>query len=172
MPLRSAPRRRAGQRSELRSRLLFLLPGQPALLLGGEPEVLLDGQLLVAGGALGPEHGALTRSLRLPPVLSPVHAAVLEPALGRRIRPALRPQSAAGPGQIDPSYSDVFSFQSGYQPTWRVQWDLADAGTTLASPISATQTTITVTTNIWIPAPTFYVYIGSEILQVTASRRH
>ncbi len=73
------------------------------------------------------------------------------------------------PDNVDPSYSDVFSFQSGYQPvTSRVWWDHADAGTTLASPISASQTTITVTNNIWVPSPAFYVYIGSEILKVTA----
>ena len=72
------------------------------------------------------------------------------------------------PDNIDPSYSDVFSFQSGYQPTWRVQWDLADASTTLASSISASQTTTTITNNIWVPSPAFYVYVGSEILLVTA----
>jgi hypothetical protein len=73
------------------------------------------------------------------------------------------------PDNVDPSYSDVFSFQSGYQPvTSRVWWDHADVATTLASPISASQTTITVTNNIWVPLPAFYVYIGSEILKVTA----
>jgi hypothetical protein len=71
------------------------------------------------------------------------------------------------PDEIDPSYSDVFSFLVGYQPTWRVQWDLADANTTLASSISASETTIKVTDNIWIPSPDFYVQIGSEILRVT-----
>jgi len=73
------------------------------------------------------------------------------------------------PDDIDPSYSDVFSFQSGYQPTGRVRWDLADASTTLASPISASasETTIKVTNNIWVPSPDFYVQIGSEILEVT-----
>ena len=77
------------------------------------------------------------------------------------------PNLQQSPDGIDPSYSDVFSFLSGYQPTWRVQWDHADAGTTLASSISATQTSITVTNNIWVPVPTFYVYIGSELLLVT-----
>ena len=72
------------------------------------------------------------------------------------------------PDTIDPSYSEVFSFQIGYQPTWRVTWDLADASTALASPISASQTTITVTNNIWVPSPAFYVFVGSEILLVTA----
>ena len=72
------------------------------------------------------------------------------------------------PDNVDPSYADVFSFQNGYQPTWRVQWDLADASTTLASSISASQTAITVTNNIWVPSPAFYVSIGSEILLVTA----
>jgi len=71
------------------------------------------------------------------------------------------------PDDIDPSYSDVFSFQGGYQPTWRVRWDLADANTTLASAISASETTIKVRDNIWVPSPDFYVHIGSEILQVT-----
>lgn len=72
------------------------------------------------------------------------------------------------PDIVDPSYAEVFSFQLGYQPTWRVTWDLADTSTALASPISASQTTITVTDNIWVPSPTFYVSIGSEILLVTA----
>jgi hypothetical protein len=73
------------------------------------------------------------------------------------------------PDTIDPGYSDVFSFQNGYQPTWRVQWDHASAATTLAENISSAQTTITVTNNIWIPSPAFYVNIGSELLQVTAA---
>jgi Tc toxin complex TcA C-terminal TcB-binding domain/Neuraminidase-like domain/Salmonella virulence plasmid 28.1kDa A protein len=72
------------------------------------------------------------------------------------------------PDTIDPSYSDVFSFQSGYQPTNRVQWDLADANTTLASDITTTSQTIEVTNNIAIPLPPFYVHIGSEILRVKA----
>ena len=59
------------------------------------------------------------------------------------------------PDIIDPSYPDVFSFQNGYQPTWRVQWDLADASTTLASSISVSQTAITVTNNIWVPLAGF-----------------
>ena len=74
------------------------------------------------------------------------------------------------PDIFDPSYADVFSFQTGYQPTWIVQWDLADASTTLASSISASQTTIAVTNNIWVPSPAFFVSIGSEILLVTAVR--
>ena len=78
------------------------------------------------------------------------------------------PDLQQAPDTIDPSYSDVFSFQTGYQPTWRVHWDLADASTTLASSISASQTSITVTDNIWVPSPAFYVSIGSEILLVTA----
>jgi hypothetical protein len=80
------------------------------------------------------------------------------------------PNLQQAPDSIDPSYSDVFSFQSGYQPTtWKVEWDLADASTTLASSISASEYTITVTNNIWVPPPPdFYVSIGSEILQVTA----
>jgi Tc toxin complex TcA C-terminal TcB-binding domain/ABC toxin N-terminal region/Neuraminidase-like domain/Salmonella virulence plasmid 28.1kDa A protein len=73
------------------------------------------------------------------------------------------------PDSVDPSYSDVFSFQSGYQPTpGRVQWDLADVSTTLASSIDTSQTTITVTNDIWVPLPVFYVYVGTEILLVTA----
>jgi hypothetical protein len=71
------------------------------------------------------------------------------------------------PDDVDPSYSDVFSFQQAYQPTSRVNWDHASASTTLAEAISATQTTLTVTNNIWVPSPAFYVSIGSEILQVT-----
>ena len=72
------------------------------------------------------------------------------------------------PDDVDPSYSDVFSFQNGYSPTARVQWDLADATTTLAgSSISASQTSISVARNIWVPSPAFYVNIGSETLLVT-----
>jgi len=73
------------------------------------------------------------------------------------------------PDDVDPNYSDVFSFQNGYQPTSDVQWDHASATTALASSISSSQTTITVTNNIWVPAPTFFVYIGSELMQVTAA---
>jgi hypothetical protein len=42
------------------------------------------------------------------------------------------------------------------------------ATTTLASAIAATQTTITVASDAGFPAPSFYVGIGAEILQVTA----
>ena len=50
--------------------------------------------------------------------------------------------------------------------------DLLAASTTLASPITATDTAITVAGDADFPAPNFYVYIGSEILQVTAIGRH
>ena len=47
--------------------------------------------------------------------------------------------------------------------------NLLSASTTLASPITtATQTSITVASDVGFPAPNFYVYIGSEILLVTA----
>jgi hypothetical protein len=78
------------------------------------------------------------------------------------------PDFQQAPDSVDPSYTDVFSFQNGYQPTSRVEWDLADAATTLAAGISSSQTEITVANNIWVPLPAFYVYIGSELLQVTA----
>ena len=81
------------------------------------------------------------------------------------------PNLQQAPDSIDPGSSDVFSFQNNYQPTaaTQVQWGLADVSTTLASPItSTTQTTITVTNNIWISSPAFYVTIGSETMQVTA----
>jgi hypothetical protein len=39
----------------------------------------------------------------------------------------------------------------------------------LAAAITSGQTLITVTTNIWVPSPAFYVSIGSEILHVTAA---
>ena len=78
------------------------------------------------------------------------------------------PNFQQAPDSVDPSYTDVFSFQNGYQPTSRVEWDLADAATTLAAAISSSQTEITVANNIWVPLPAFYVYIGSELLQVTA----
>ena len=72
------------------------------------------------------------------------------------------------PDDVDPSYSDVFSFQNGYSPTALVVWDLAAATTTLAgSSISASQTSISVARNIWVPSPAFYVNIGSETLLVT-----
>jgi len=78
--------------------------------------------------------------------------------------------AAAGSDSVDPTYSDVFSFQSGYQPVvMRVSWDHADASTMLAAAITAAQTTITVTTNVWVPSPTFYVSIGSEVLKVTSA---
>lgn len=73
------------------------------------------------------------------------------------------------PDDVDPSYSEVFSFQTNYDPAWMVEWDHASASTTLASAISATATTITVTNNIWVPLPTFYVTIGSEILKVSGA---
>ena len=41
------------------------------------------------------------------------------------------PSLQLAPDSIDPSYRDVFSFNSTYQPTWRVSWDLADASTRL-----------------------------------------
>ena len=77
------------------------------------------------------------------------------------------PALQQAPDTVDPSYTDVFSFRQAYQPTQIVQWDLADAGTTLTSAISAAQTSIAVTDNIWVPSPAFYVSIGSEILLVT-----
>jgi hypothetical protein len=77
------------------------------------------------------------------------------------------------PDSIDPSYSDVFSFEQTYQPTSRVSWDLADASTVLAAPVSANPadpgyTQITVRENIWVPKPGFFVTLGSEVMQVTA----
>jgi fibronectin type 3 domain-containing protein len=81
------------------------------------------------------------------------------------------PNLQQAPDSIDPGSSDVFSFQNNYQPNaaTQVHWDLADVSTTLASPItSTTQTAITVTNNIWISSPAFYVTIGSEAMQVTA----
>jgi hypothetical protein len=80
------------------------------------------------------------------------------------------PALQQAPDSVDPTYSDVFSFQSGYQPVvMRVSWDHADASTMLAAAITAAQTTITVTTNVWVPSPTFYVSIGSEVLKVTSA---
>jgi hypothetical protein len=79
------------------------------------------------------------------------------------------PRLQQAPDRTDPSYADVFSFQDYYQPTWRVQWDLASVTTTLAAPITSADGMITVTNDIWIPEPTFLVRIGSEILQVTAA---
>lgn len=46
--------------------------------------------------------------------------------------------------------------------------NLLSTSATLATAINATQTTITVTNGAGFPAPNFYVYIGSEILLVTA----
>ena len=45
---------------------------------------------------------------------------------------------------------------------------LATPTTTLVSPIGTADTSITVTSDIGFPAPSFYIYIGSEILLVTA----
>jgi hypothetical protein len=45
---------------------------------------------------------------------------------------------------------------------------LLSASTTLASNITAAQTSIDVTSDAGFPAPNFFVYIGAEILQVTA----
>ena len=68
------------------------------------------------------------------------------------------------PDTIDPSYSDLFSFQGGYGAALmqNVKSDLASVSTTLASPISASQTTITVTRNIWVPGGgVFRIHIGT-----------
>ena len=43
------------------------------------------------------------------------------------------------------------------------------ASTTLASPITASQTSITVASDAGFPSPNFYISIGSEILLVTLS---
>ena len=75
------------------------------------------------------------------------------------------------PDQIGPSGADVFSFQAGYQPSPPIEWDHDDAQTMLAANISASQTTITVTENIWDPSPNFFVKIGSEILWVLAANK-
>jgi hypothetical protein len=77
------------------------------------------------------------------------------------------PNLQRAPDSIDPSYSDVFSFQNGYQPTAIVQWDHATVTTALATDIDAVQSTITVENNIWIPMPAFYATIGTETVQVT-----
>jgi hypothetical protein len=68
-----------------------------------------------------------------------------------------------------PGYSDVFSFAQTYRPQPRVTWDLAGASTSLAAAIDATQTSLTVNEGIWVPAPEFFVTVGSEIMQVTAA---
>jgi hypothetical protein len=47
--------------------------------------------------------------------------------------------------------------------------DVATPSTTLVSGIGAMDTSITVASDIGFPSPTFYVYIGSEILHVTAA---
>jgi hypothetical protein len=77
------------------------------------------------------------------------------------------PSLQQAPDAIDPNYSDVFSFNIGYQPNLEVQWDLADAGTSLAAPLAVSDTTMQVTNNIWIPSPAFSVSVGSETIQVT-----
>jgi hypothetical protein len=82
------------------------------------------------------------------------------------------PNLQQAPDSIDAGFSDVFSFANNYQPpaATQVKWDLADAATTLAADItSVTQTTISVTNNIWVPSPALSVTIGSEIMQVTAA---
>ena len=81
------------------------------------------------------------------------------------------PDLQQAPDSIDPS-SDLFSFQSGYLASERAQWDLASVSTTLALPISsALQTDITVTNNIWVPLPAFWIRIGTEILKVTGAKQ-
>ena len=47
-------------------------------------------------------------------------------------------------------------------------FNLLSTSTTLASPITAARTSITVASDVGFPVPSFYVYIGSEILLVTA----
>ncbi|HTA43725.1 MAG TPA: neuraminidase-like domain-containing protein [Bryobacteraceae bacterium] len=79
------------------------------------------------------------------------------------------PQLQQSPDTVDPSYPDVFSFKQAYQPTWRVQWDLANAGTTLAANISNVTTSISVVNPIWVPQPPFQVQIGAETLNVTGA---
>ncbi|HSN30850.1 MAG TPA: neuraminidase-like domain-containing protein, partial [Kofleriaceae bacterium] len=76
------------------------------------------------------------------------------------------PQLQQTPDNIDPGFADLMSFQETYSPTSRVTWDLSDVKTTLAQPINATQTTIHVTSPIFVPVPLFHVRIGSEILWV------
>jgi Tc toxin complex TcA C-terminal TcB-binding domain/Neuraminidase-like domain/Salmonella virulence plasmid 28.1kDa A protein len=78
------------------------------------------------------------------------------------------PNLQQNPDQIDTSGADLFNFQNSYGPTSRVQWDLDDVATTLASPITAAQTWITVASSVGFPSPGFYIGIGSEILLVTA----
>ena len=53
--------------------------------------------------AVEPGQRSVPGALRLPPLLPPVHAAVLAPARQRRLPAALRPQPPAQSGQIDPS---------------------------------------------------------------------
>ena len=74
------------------------------------------------------------------------------------------PDLQQSPDTIDPSYSDAFSFPG----TELTKFDLHSFSTTLASSISASQTTITVTKNIWVPmSPIFNVLIGPQWAGVT-----
>ena len=79
------------------------------------------------------------------------------------------PRLQQAPDTIDPSYPDVLVFKQTYQPTWRVQWDLANLGTTLAAAVNNAATGITVVDPIWVPQPPFQVQIGTEIMNVTAA---
>jgi Tc toxin complex TcA C-terminal TcB-binding domain/Neuraminidase-like domain/Salmonella virulence plasmid 28.1kDa A protein len=78
-------------------------------------------------------------------------------------------QLQLAPDAVDPSYSDVFSFRNAYTPSSWVTWDLADATTTLTASINATQISLKVNDDIWIPKPDFYARVGSEVVRVTAA---
>ena len=77
------------------------------------------------------------------------------------------------PDSIDPGGADVFSFNAGYRPDpdhvkqAGVFWELEPV-TTLQSDIAADVTSITVASDAGVPPPRFSVYIGSEMLLVTA----
>ena len=91
----AVPRRRTGHRPRLRPDLVLLLPGHQALLLRGERALLLDRAACGRRSRLPTRQRALRGPLPLPPLLPPVHAALLAPARRRRLSAALRPQPPA-----------------------------------------------------------------------------
>ena len=73
--------------------------------------------------ALEPRHGTVRGALLLPPLLPPVHPAVLARLAGGGFPYLYDRNLQLNPDTIDPSHADVFSFQGTYQPfTPRVSW--------------------------------------------------
>ena len=80
----------------------------------------------------------------------------------------LTPPSSITQGWVTTSQMTPANIAATLVAVQQAVLSLLSASTTLASGIAATDTTITVAGDAGFPAPNFYVYIGSEILLVTA----